>query len=118
VFDWFGLLVGVALVVALGTWAADAHEGETGDHDASEVVIDEVAGQWIALLPVAHLDTMPWWTWLIAFALFRLFDIWKPGPIGRLDRSFEGGAGTMADDVAAGLLAALVLALLSPLLTP
>jgi phosphatidylglycerophosphatase A len=78
------------------------------DGDPGWVVIDEVAGQWIALLPLAHAGWR-WatgWPWLLAgFALFRLFDITKPGPAGWADRQ-HGALAIMADDTIAGLLAA------------
>jgi len=68
--------------------------------DPSSIVWDEFVGMWIALfmLPTG-------WYWLIAaFVLFRIFDIWKPWPIGWLDINLKGGAGIMLDDVAAGLI--------------
>lgn len=87
------------------------------DGDPGWVVIDEVAGQWIALLPLSH----PGWRWsgwpglLAGFALFRLLDIAKPGPVGWADRR-HGTVAVMADDVIAGLLAAAVLWLADRLL--
>ena len=100
-----GLLeIAILLVIIFGTIAANHHQNETGSKDASEVVIDEVAGQWIALL-VIPLD----WRWaLAAFVLFRLFDITKIGPIGMVEK-WPGGFGVMADDVIAGVFAALCL---------
>ncbi|WP_292311754.1 phosphatidylglycerophosphatase A [Marivivens sp.] len=84
------------------------------DHDPSEVVIDEVIGQWIALAPVIYGASMMnidvtrlWPGWVCAFIFFRLFDITKPGPVGWADR--KGGAmGVMLDDVIAGVFAAIV----------
>ena len=100
-----GLLeIAILLVIIFGTIAANHHQSETGSKDASEVVIDEVAGQWIALL-VIPLD----WRWaLAAFVLFRLFDITKIGPIGMVEK-WPGGVGVLADDVIAGVFAALCL---------
>ena len=100
-----GLLeVATLLMIVLGTIAANHHQDETGSKDASEVVIDEVAGQWIALL-VIPID----WRWaLAAFLLFRFFDITKIGPIGMVE-NWQGGVGVMADDVIAGVFAALCL---------
>ena len=96
------LWLGAAAAVGGGWWAVRA-AGVQGD--PGWVVIDEVAGQWIALLPLAR----PTWPGLLAaFALFRLFDIAKPGPVGWADRQ-PGAFGIMADDVVAGALAALVL---------
>jgi phosphatidylglycerophosphatase A len=77
-------------------------------HDPGAFVFDEFVGQWTALLFVAR---GPWWAVLSAFALFRLFDVWKPFPVGWADRRLRGGLGVMADDVLAGLMAAAVLAL-------
>ena len=122
----FGLyLVGGWLLVAalipiafgLGLWAtADLTRG-SDDHDPSEVVIDEVAGQWIALLPVmigaSHAgftgtDALALWPgWVTAFVAFRFFDILKPGPIGWADRQ-KGPMGVMLDDVLAGIAAAVI----------
>ena len=79
---------------------------ESGVKDPGEVVIDEVAGMWIALLPAGLI----WWQILLAAMLFRLFDILKPGPVGWADKRLPGGLGIMADDLIAGALAALVLA--------
>ncbi len=83
----------------------------TPDHDPSEIVIDEVVGQWIALAPViigaAHqgVNVLALWPgWVAAFVLFRLFDILKPGPVGWADRK-QNATGVMLDDVIAGVLA-------------
>lgn len=92
---------GVVVVVALGLWAVRA-AGAGGD--PGWVVIDEVAGQWIALLALAHPSVAGA---LAAFAAFRLFDIAKPGPVGWAER-LPGAAGVMADDVLAGALAAVL----------
>jgi phosphatidylglycerophosphatase A len=76
--------------------------------DPNEVVIDEIAGQAIALagLHIAFPGPAPWPGVLAAFALFRLLDVTKPGPIGALER-LPGGLGIMADDLLAGLVVAL-----------
>lgn len=98
------LEIGILLVIVFGTTAANYHQAETGSKDASEVVIDEVAGQWIALLLIP-LD----WRWVLAaFVLFRFFDITKVGPIHMVEK-WPGGVGVMADDVIAGVFAALCL---------
>ncbi len=90
----------------IGTWSINRIEARTGIHDAGEIVIDEWVGQWIALIPVVLLGS-PWQGLLIAFLLFRLFDIVKPWPIGWLDRRVSGGFGVMVDDIVAGLFVAL-----------
>ena len=104
------LLAGATGLVALaGVWASGRYAAALASGDPGAVVVDEVAGQWLALLPLP-LDL--WW-YAAAFALFRLFDIAKPWPIGWLDRNLQGGRGIMADDLAAGLVAgALAYALL------
>jgi phosphatidylglycerophosphatase A len=94
------LLIGIFLVIFLGVPAASVVERESGRHDPGFVVIDEVAGQWIALL----FSPVDWRHALIALALFRLFDIVKPFPVRRLER-LPGGWGIVFDDVAAGLYA-------------
>ena len=104
------LLAGATGLVALaGVWASGRYAAALASGDPGAVVVDEVAGQWLALLPLP-LDL--WW-YAAAFALFRLFDIAKPWPIGWLDKNLHGGRGIMADDLAAGLAAgALAYALL------
>ncbi len=98
------LAVGTALaalaVTLVGIPAATIVARESGREDPGFVVVDEVAGQWIALIAVRP----DWPHALLALALFRLFDIWKPWPIRRLEQLPEG-TGIMLDDVAAGLLA-------------
>ena len=82
-------------------------------HDDGRIVWDEFAGQWIALLPllpVAHWGARAVLSLVAGFALFRLFDVAKPWPIGYFDRSVPGGFGIMLDDLIAGGLAAGVLA--------
>jgi phosphatidylglycerophosphatase A len=107
-FGSLGLAAASVLVFGLGAWAAGVYEKQSGSHDPGEVVIDEVAGQWVAMLPVIYFG-LGWLGVGLAFVLFRLFDIWKPGPIRQLDQSFPGGIGTMIDDVAAGIVAAALL---------
>ena len=116
----FGLLLVATLAVTgLGWWAVGRATQDSTDKDPSEIVIDEVAGQWIALWPVSLGAQMAgaefWALWpgvLTAFIAFRLFDVLKPGPVGWADRQ-EGAFGVMADDVIAGWLAALVVAVLA-----
>jgi phosphatidylglycerophosphatase A len=95
------MFVIVFAVTMLGIWAASRTERVIQKKDPSIVVIDEVAGQMIAFLSwpfLAHSG----WTLISAFVLFRLFDIWKPYPILRLE-GLESGLGIMADDVLAGV---------------
>ena len=105
------LALAVLLAIASGWWATALETNGKADPDPSEIVIDEVAGQWLAFLPVsigaAHAGaalTALWPGWITAFVAFRLFDIWKPGPIGRADRRGDA-LGVMLDDVLAGIAA-------------
>jgi phosphatidylglycerophosphatase A len=96
----FALFGGIAVALALGVPAATIAERESGRTDPGFVVIDEVIGQWIALLG----SPLDWRHGLIALVLFRLFDITKPFPVRQLER-LPGGWGIIFDDVAAGLYA-------------
>ena len=102
-----------ATLLALGTWASDRAEEFFGKKDDGRIVIDEVVGQLIALAPLLFFTNLAFPHSLAllgaGFLLFRLFDIWKPGPVAWAERRFEGGAGVMLDDVVAGALAALVI---------
>lgn len=100
--------------ITLGVWAIERETRGKKDHDPSEIVIDEVAGMWIALLPISYgasvtdmsiLALYP--GWIVAFAAFRFFDILKPGPVGWADRR-DDALGVMLDDVIAGVMAAIV----------
>ena len=105
--------LGALLATLLGLWAVPRATLGAADPDPSEIVIDEVAGQWLALsftlLPLWWLGVDPLAAWpgvVVPFLLFRLFDIWKPGPVGRADRRGDA-AGVMLDDLWAGLFAGL-----------
>ena len=100
-----GLGVAIAIVFTIGIWAAHHYSKRTASHDAGPIVIDEVAGQWLALLLVPADIVL----YAIGFALFRLTDIVKPWPIGWADRKVKGGFGVMFDDLLAGGLAAIIL---------
>ena len=90
---------------ALGVWAGNWVIARSGINDPGFVVWDEFIGQWLALFLVPA-----GWTWAAAaFALFRLFDIWKPWPVRWADRAVHGGLGAMLDDVLAGAYACIVL---------
>ena len=103
------MLLVVALVTIVGVWAASQTEKLLGRKDPGIVVVDEVAGQLIAFLFVPF--NSGWLVILVGFGLFRLFDIWKPYPIRRLEM-LESGLGIMADDVLAGIYAAILMSLL------
>jgi phosphatidylglycerophosphatase A len=97
------LLILTAILLAPGIWSASVVAKETNTTDPHIVVVDEVIGQWITLLGAA---TFNWRTYLAAFVLFRLLDVWKPAPARQLE-SLPGGWGIVADDVMAGLYGAL-----------
>jgi phosphatidylglycerophosphatase A len=99
-------LLAVSMLALVGTWAASRAEKLSGKKDPSKVVIDEVAGQFIALLPVPFLVDPAWWSIIVAFGLFRFFDIVKPYPARKLE-NIKGGLGVMADDLIAGVYAAI-----------
>ncbi len=112
VFGFAGFVLAIALLFFAGWWACLEITQARDDKDPSEIVVDEVVGQWIALLPLSYaawsmgLDILRLYPgWIAAFVLFRLFDIWKPGPVGWADRRGDA-VGIMLDDVIAGLIAA------------
>jgi phosphatidylglycerophosphatase A len=107
--------LGVLLAVP-GIWAAGVTANASGKKDPQIVVVDEVVGQWITLAGATTGSTLNWpatgalnWkAWILALALFRLFDVWKPPPVRQLER-LPGGLGIVADDAMAGVYAALVM---------
>jgi phosphatidylglycerophosphatase A len=103
------LVVGIIVVFASGMWASAAFDKAVGGHDNKAIVIDEVAGQWIALLPVGMFFNLRFDMVCLAFILFRFFDILKPFPINVLDKRLPGAWGVMLDDVAAGVVSAILL---------
>lgn len=108
--SWAGGTTAIALAAgtaaAVGVWAAHAHTLGAAKQDPPEVVIDEIAGQWLALSVAPRAVG----AYLAAFLLFRLFDIWKPWPVRAAER-LPGAVGVIADDLVAGAYAAVVLAL-------
>ncbi|OSQ37912.1 phosphatidylglycerophosphatase A family protein [Thalassospira mesophila] len=107
------LLIATAIVFLYGIFASDLYSKMIGIHDPGEIVIDEVAGQWLCLLPLPL--TMSWMdiVWLmLAFIMFRFFDILKPWPISWIDRRVGGGFGIMLDDIFAGAFGMAVLMLI------
>ena len=99
----------ILITIFIGIEAANIYCRDTGKKDAPEVIIDEVAGQWLPLLVIpTDLSWPAYCAWvLLAFVLFRIFDITKLGPIGMAER-IAGGAGVMADDLVAGVFAGIV----------
>ena len=101
----FWLIAGAAVVLGTFGILVSSRTESVAVHDPGPVVIDEVVGQMIACAPLTHWGCpIPLRLWIVAFLLFRLFDVWKPGPIRRL-QELPGGLGIMADDVAAGVVA-------------
>jgi phosphatidylglycerophosphatase A len=105
------LLLAIICITATGIWAATRAEKLFGRKDPGRVIIDEIAGQLITFLFIPLAVGIKWWVLAFGFLLFRLFDIWKPYPIRRLE-ALESGLGIMADDVLAGIYAATTLTLL------
>ncbi|MDD3325023.1 MAG: phosphatidylglycerophosphatase A [Sulfurospirillaceae bacterium] len=89
------------LIVILGIKHINIYEKTSNTHDDKTIVIDEVAGVWIALL-ISH-GTLT--QAVLSFAFFRIFDIWKPSIIGKIDTNVKGGLGVMGDDIVAGIVA-------------
>ena len=109
-----------AVVTLLGIWAARGCEALFGTQDDGRIVIDEVAGQLVTLTPIlvffeaGELRTgsaSAWWGLVVTgFVVFRVLDIWKPGPVRWAERQFHGGLGVMLDDLLAGGIGGLLLA--------
>jgi phosphatidylglycerophosphatase A len=102
-------LVLITIITLMGLWAATRTEKLHGKKDPGKVVIDEVAGQLIALLPILPKLDPGWVSIIVAFVTFRLFDIIKPYPARRLEK-LESGLGIMSDDIVAGAYAGVVTA--------
>lgn len=95
---WITLL----LCLLLGWYVTHVAEKALGQHDDQRIVIDEIVG----IITTLIFFEFNWWTVLAGFLLFRLFDIWKPGPIGTIDSQWPGSLGTFFDDILAGVFAA------------
>lgn len=100
-------MVFTLLLAAGAIWVAQAYETQFNAHDPKEIVIDEVVGVLIAFTMLTS-----WSALLAAFVLFRLFDIFKPFPVGWADKKLEGGLGVVADDILAGIMASLIMQVL------
>ncbi|MEG9861126.1 MAG: phosphatidylglycerophosphatase A [Parvularculales bacterium] len=99
-----GVVVGSLVMVSIGLWAADIYGHLSGKPDAPEIVIDEVAGQWLTMMamPLTPLGV------ITAFVLFRVFDIVKPWPIRFVDKKLKGSSGVMLDDLIAAVYASCI----------
>ncbi|MDD2896514.1 MAG: phosphatidylglycerophosphatase A [Aliarcobacter sp.] len=98
------------LITVIAIKQIDIYEKEVGMHDGKEIVIDELAGMWITLSICGINSSNILYMAPIAFIFFRLFDIWKPSFIGKIDRDVKGGLGVMGDDVLAGIAAGIATA--------
>jgi phosphatidylglycerophosphatase A len=110
----FAVQIGVAIFLTIsGVWICGESARRIGVHDHGGIVWDEIAGMYITLLVAPPTIT----AWVLAYLLFRVFDIVKPWPIRELDHSIDGGLGIMLDDLAAALYAAILLGLYGWLMT-
>lgn len=107
-----GTAIAALIVLLVGIPASSIVAREAATEDPQFVVLDEVAGQWVALIAA----TVRPWEWLLAFLLFRVFDILKPSPAREFDR-MHSGFGIMMDDIAAGVYALAILFLARHFLT-
>ena len=104
--SWPMQLAAIVVITFAGIWAATRTEQILGLKDPGKVVVDEVAGQMIALLPLSIFGLGKIWI-IVSFILFRVFDIFKPYPARRFE-ALRSGLGIMADDLVAGFYAALI----------
>ena len=102
-----GLVVSIVAITFAGIWAGSRTEALAGRKDPGKIVVDEVAGQLIATLPLVFFTRWSIAGVIVSFVLFRFFDIVKPYPANRL-QDLEGGLGIMCDDLVAGVYAAVL----------
>lgn len=95
----------IVLLFLAGVWSAGSVIRRTGKEDHQTIVMDEVVGILVTTSVAANL----WWHYALAFLFFRAIDIFKPGPVAWIDRKIKGGLGAMADDLAAAIIATLLL---------
>jgi len=105
IIDVSTLFLLAILITVIAVKQINIYEEEVGVHDGKEIVIDELAGMWIALSICGINEENFYIMAALAFIFFRIFDIWKPSIIGRIDEKVEGGWGVMGDDVVAGIAA-------------
>ncbi|MGN0915893.1 MAG: phosphatidylglycerophosphatase A [Succinivibrio sp.] len=104
----YAVLTVIVLTFLVGWYCASVTEKDLGMHDNSAIVIDEFAGMFVSVLFYPPI----WYYAVLAFVLFRFFDVLKPFPVGLIDRVTHGGFGVMVDDIAAGIYALIVAQLL------
>ncbi len=118
----YALISGIVALFFIGVWASDRIEKSANKKDPGFIVVDEVVGQWIALIPLPFLysilDTNSFYLYsapiaAVAFLAFRIFDVWKPWPVNYADKNIPGGFGIMFDDVVAGMYALIVTSVLT-----
>ena len=110
-FGGWPLLLCVSIFMFfIGLYVAKKFDEMVGGHDSSAIVIDEVVGLWIAMLPIVLINSTSAViiNILLAFTLFRFFDILKPWPIGWADKKLPGAWGVMMDDILAGIISMLI----------
>ncbi|MGB9149223.1 MAG: phosphatidylglycerophosphatase A [Burkholderiales bacterium] len=100
-FPSSAIFILLVLLFALGVWACDRTGRDLGVADHGGMVWDEI----VAMMLVLSFTPLSVFWYVLAFALFRLFDIWKPFPIGLLEKEFKGGFGVMIDDIMAAIYA-------------
>ena len=106
-------LVTVLGSIGLAIWAAERMTRAWGTEDDGRIVADEIAGQLVTLVPLVAFGHPRALGWVVTgFVLFRVYDVWKPGPVRWLEENLPGGAGVVMDDVLAGVFAAATLAAL------
>jgi phosphatidylglycerophosphatase A len=104
-----GVAAAALAITALGIWAASVVARDLGAHDPQIVVVDEVAGMLVTMIPMPHVSPdVSWRAVVVGFVLFRLLDSTKPWPIRRFEK-LPGGWGIVMDDVAAGVVGAVVM---------
>ena len=118
----YAQLFGITALFFIGICVSDKIEESAQIKDPGFIVVDEVVGQWMALLPLPFLytiiDTNSFYLYSVpiavaGFLVFRLFDIWKPWPVNYADKNIPGGYGIMFDDVIAGMYALIVTSVLT-----
>ena len=103
-FGWTTLFLATVLLSVVSIKEIDKYEKDVGCHDSSEIVVDEVAGIWLSMCITGAVSPL---YLALNFIFFRVFDIWKPSIIGRIDRDVAGGLGVMGDDLVAGVFGAI-----------
>lgn len=101
-FSFETLVLLTILISVIGINEIDKYESKTKSHDDKSIVIDEVAGIWVAYILSASTTILQM---SLCFIFFRIFDIYKPSLIGKIDRDVKGGLGVMGDDLLAGVVA-------------